>query len=216
MLRCCLVSDRTAGADRRPGLTRQTVVRAALVLLEEVGLDALSTRRLAAELGVKSPALYWHFRSKRELLEEMSSAIQLAQDFSGPQKGEAWPDWLARRAIEHRRVLLAHRDGARVVTATSPGPEVIARVEGELAALVEVGFSPASALRSVMTLGHYVTGFVLAEQADRKDSPPPGAAELLQGNPTFADAIAEGGDPQSEAAFDHGLRLILDGMSARL
>ncbi|WP_197034560.1 TetR/AcrR family transcriptional regulator C-terminal domain-containing protein [Glycomyces sp. NRRL B-16210] len=211
------MTDRTAGADPRPALTRQTVVRAALVLLEEVGLDALSTRRLAAELGVKSPALYWHFRSKRELLEEMSATIQLAQDFSGPREGEAWRDWLARRTIEHRRVLLAHRDGARLVTATGPGPEVIAKVEGELAALVEVGFSPAAALRSVMALGHYVTGFVLAEQADdHGDSPPPGAAELLQTNPTFAAAIAEGGDPQSEAAFLHGLRLLLDGMKARL
>lgn len=216
MLRCVLVTDRTARDAHRPGLTRQTVVEAALRLLEEVGLDALSTRRLAAELSVKSPALYWHFRGKQELLDEMSATIQLAQDFSGPRANETWADWLLRRAHEHRRLLLAHRDGARLVTSTSPGPTVIAQVERELAVLVEAGFSPVAALRSVMTIGHFVTGFVLAEQADHHDAgdgPPQGAAELLAANPTFAAAIAAGGDPQSEAAFEYGVRLILDGIA---
>ncbi len=215
MLRCFPVTDRTGGGAHRPGLTRRTVVQAALRLLDQVGLDALSTRRLAAELGVKSPALYWHFRSKQELLEEMSATVQLAQDFSGPREGEAWPQWLTRRGREHRRLLLAHRDGARLVTATSPGPEVVAQVEGELAVLVKAGFSPAAALRSVMAIGHYVTGFVLAEQSDphhTADGPPPGAVELLEANPVFASAIAEGGDPQSEAAFEHGLHMLVNGM----
>ncbi|WP_198586886.1 TetR/AcrR family transcriptional regulator C-terminal domain-containing protein [Glycomyces xiaoerkulensis] len=209
------MTDGHGGGDHRPGLTRQAVVEAALRLLDRVGLDALSTRRLAAEFGVKSSALYWHFRDKEELLGAMSATIQLAQDFSGPSEGEAWAEWLVRRGREHRRLLLAHRDGARLVTATSPGPEVAAQVEGELAVLVKAGFSPAAALRSVMAIGHYVTGFVLAEQGDPHDSadgPPAGAAELLEANPVFADAIAEGGDPQSEAAFEHGLHMLVNGM----
>ena len=49
-------------------LSRETVIRAALDLLNEVGVDGLSTRRLAERLGVQQPALYWHFKNKRELL----------------------------------------------------------------------------------------------------------------------------------------------------
>lgn len=214
MLGCSLVTDRTG--DHRPGLSRRAVVRAALRLLDQVGLDALSTRRLAAELGVKSSALYWHFRDKQELLEEMSATIQLAQDFTGPSEGETWAEWLVRRGREHRRLLMTHRDGARLVTAANPGPAVVAQVERELAVLVEVGFRPAAALRSVMAIGHFVTGFVLAEQADPHDpadGPPTGATELMESNPVFAAAIAEGGDPQNEAAFEHGLRMLINGMN---
>ena len=53
-------------------LSRETVIRAALDLLNEVGVDGLSTRRLAERLGVQQPALYWHFKNKRELLDALS------------------------------------------------------------------------------------------------------------------------------------------------
>jgi TetR/AcrR family transcriptional regulator, tetracycline repressor protein len=62
----------------RPALTREAVTRAALRLLDEVGLEGLTTRRLAAELGVQSPALYWHFRTKQDLLGEMAEAVIVA------------------------------------------------------------------------------------------------------------------------------------------
>nr|BFE78795.1 hypothetical protein GCM10020093_013960 [Planobispora longispora] len=66
------------GENRRPGLTRQIIVDAALRLLDEAGLEGLTVRRLAAELGVQSPALYWHFRTKQELLNGMAGVIVLS------------------------------------------------------------------------------------------------------------------------------------------
>jgi AcrR family transcriptional regulator len=54
-------------------LDRATVVRAALRLLDEVGLHGLSLRKVASELGVQAPALYWHFKNKQELLDEMAT-----------------------------------------------------------------------------------------------------------------------------------------------
>ncbi|HHT8960921.1 TPA: TetR family transcriptional regulator, partial [Burkholderia cenocepacia] len=63
--------------DTGARLTRDTVLRAALDLLDEVGIDGLSTRRLAERLGVQSPTLYWHFRNKAELLDAMAEAIML-------------------------------------------------------------------------------------------------------------------------------------------
>ncbi|MBZ8143936.1 TetR family transcriptional regulator, partial [Rubrivivax gelatinosus] len=53
----------------RPRLHRDDVLRAALGLLNEVGIDALTTRRLAERLGVQSPTLYWHFESRAALLD---------------------------------------------------------------------------------------------------------------------------------------------------
>ncbi|WP_243717749.1 TetR/AcrR family transcriptional regulator C-terminal domain-containing protein [Actinomadura sp. KC345] len=201
--------------DHRGALNRATVVEAALRLLDEVGLDALSVRRLAAELGVKSPALYWHFRNKQELLDEMSEALQLSQDLTGPRSGESWREWLARRARERRRLLLRHRDGARLISGTATGPAVLARFDAELAVLVQAGLSPVQALRSVMAIGHYVTGFVLAEQSEHQAQAPDSMAPgpLAERAPHLAAAIGAGGDPQGEDAFEHGLRMLVSGLA---
>src|SRR5215510_10070741 len=57
------------------GLDRETVVREALEQLDEVGLEGLTLRRIAKTLGVQAPALYWHFRNKQELLDEMATVM---------------------------------------------------------------------------------------------------------------------------------------------
>src|ERR1700688_4158094 len=59
---------------RTVALKRQGVVRTALRILDEVGLDGLTVRKLASELGVQAPALYWHFKNKQALLDEMATA----------------------------------------------------------------------------------------------------------------------------------------------
>src|SRR5947209_3552131 len=102
-------------------LERRAVVRAALRLLDEVGLDGLSLRRLAAEVGVRAPALYWYFKNKQELLDEMAEAMLAGQAWpASPAPGQEWSDWLAERARAHRRAMLAHRDGARLHAGTRP------------------------------------------------------------------------------------------------
>jgi TetR/AcrR family tetracycline transcriptional repressor len=195
------------------GLTRQKVVDTALALLDEVGLDGLTTRRLATELGVKSPALYWHFRDKRELLDEMAATLLLA-GMGGPRAEESWREWLHRRAHTYRRSLLDHRDGGRLVVGVDPGPTIVARFDQELADLVERGFTPLLALRAIAAVVHYTTGFVLQEQANppaaRADRTPP-AVDL----PTLTAAVAAGGADPDES-FDQSLTLVLDGVAARL
>lgn len=209
----------------RAGLTRHTMIETALRLLGEVGLDGLTVRRLAAELGVKSPSLYWHIRTKQDLLDGMADAIIQGAGMGPPHKGEPWQDWLARRARSYRQSVLAHRDGARLVaTAQWLSPTAIKTFDQELTAMVERGFTPVLALHTIAALSRYVTGFVLQEQTERhQHSPNPSdqlaaLAALLDGgtSATLLVAIRSGGSPLSEAAFEYGLQALIDGTAAAL
>jgi TetR/AcrR family transcriptional regulator, tetracycline repressor protein len=200
------------------GLARQTVARAALKLLDEVGLEMLTVRRLAAELGVQSPALYWHFRNKQELLDEMSRLL-LEPDMGGPHQGESWQQWLTRRAHTYRRMLLSHRDGARLIASAHPGMTIARKFEAELQLLIGYGFTPAQALHTISTLSFYTTGFVLEEQASlqrQARTTPEDLATLAAEAPTVMAAVRESGAPTSDHAFAYGLRLIIHGTTAAL
>ena len=193
-------------ATNRPGLTRQTLIEAGLKLLDEVGLDGLTVRRLAAELDVQSPALYWHFKTKQELLDGMADAIVRAPGMGPPDPGESWQGWLLRRGRAYRDSLLAHRDGARIVVqATSRSAETIRDFEAELVKLVARGFTPWLALRAIASITHYVNGFVLQEQSSSAYVQP----DLTQA-PTLLEALRAGGTPQD--AFEHGLRAMISGI----
>ncbi len=210
---------------RGAGLTRQMMIDTALRLLDDVGLDGLTVRRLASELGVQSPALYWHLRNKQELLDGMADAIVLAAGMGPPREGESWQDWLARRARAYRDSLRAHRDGARLVaTAASLSPATIRMLDEELTAMVGRGFTPVLALRTITALTRYVNGCVLQEQTERQA--PSGTpadrfaalAELLDGGmeATLLTAFRESGGSFAEDAFEHGLRTLIDGTAAAL
>src|SRR4051794_1681150 len=103
---------------KRQPLDRAQIVRAALALLDEVGLDGLTMRHLAERLGVQAASLYRHVRDKEELLillaDEISGEIP-AEDFASEEDGERqdWKGRLADLAWLYRHVLLAHRDAAR-------------------------------------------------------------------------------------------------------
>lgn len=209
----------------RLGLTRELLIETALRLLDEAGLEGLTVRRLAAELGVRSPALYWHIRTKQELLDGMADRMIQAAEMGPPHDGESWQDWLARRARAYRRSVLAHRDGARIVaTAAWLTPATIRMFDTELAALVAHGFSPGLAFRTMTVLTQYVNGFVLQEQAvPGKHAVPPSdllaaVADLLDGDTAAPLLIALRGGISTigDEAFEHGLRLLISGTSTLL
>ena len=204
---------------------RKDIVTAALELMNEAGLDGVTVRRLAVRLGVQNPALYWHFPSKRALLDEMAQLLQSRQDFGPPRRGESWQKWLARRGRDRRRVLLSHRDGAQLVAGTRAGTDLIAKFEAELNALVESGFTPAQALRAIATLTRFVNGFVLDEQAlqhRRTDNDEPASkrqtkvqtTDPFDATPTLAAAIRDSGD--TDQSFEDGLLILIDGIAAGL
>jgi len=152
-------------ATERPALTREQVVRAALALLDELGLDGLSMRALADRLGVRAASLYWHLRDKEQLLDLLAESI-LAEvpepDVAGGPGG--WRASLEAFAWAYRRALLAHRDAARVVAGFQAGPAALRLYDGVLAALVRAGLPAGDAAdAAVLLLGHYVPAFVADE-----------------------------------------------------
>jgi TetR/AcrR family tetracycline transcriptional repressor len=220
------------------GLTRDVLIETGLRLLDEVGLDGLTVRRLATELGVQSPALYWHLKTKQDLLDGMASAIIVSAGMGPPRDGEPWQQWLGRRARSYRNSLLAHRDGARLVASARRMPEAVGAFEEELAAMVKLGFPPVLALRTITVISNYITGLVLQEQTFTPTTPATsGAAGPRNGStgagaggagadqpagfafgalPTLATALQEGGAPMGDAVFEHGLAVFIMGTEALL
>ena len=200
------------------------MVQTALELLKRVGLDGLTTRRLADELEVKSPALYWHFHNKQELLDAMADAFIRGADMGPPRSGETWQEWLARRVRAYRTSLLAYPDSARIVAgARQLSPAAIRAFNEELQAMVALGFDSVQALRTITALTNYVNGFILQEQSSRqpatnepvtRDS----IAELLsEGHAApLLVAFAEGGSPYNEESFEYGLQALIEGCAAAL
>ena len=185
-------------------IQRDQVIEAALALLDEVGLEAITTRKLAQKLGVESATLYWHFKNKASLLEEMASAV-LAKHHSLPVPEDIaeWANWLADNARSFRRALLAHRDGALLHAGTSP-----ARVGGDtfrpkVAYLARVGFTEADAAMILLTLSEYTLGCVLEEQSRS------GGDDNQILSKTSIESLVY---PHPDTAFEFGLSLIMKGL----
>ena len=204
-------------------LTQEQVVKRAVDLMAEAGLEALTLRRLATELGVSAPTLYWHVRNKRQLLDLMAEALVARAGRSpAPAPGQPWWEWLAERARGQWRALTSHRDAALVVAGNRPTETTLPDVEQVLASLVTVGFPPAEALRTVLSISNYVIGCAVEHQAEaaRDDDPERDARLLEQAEqlPTLRGALAAIGRPGPAAGddgFEHGLGLLLAGVRAR-
>ncbi|MBB6253461.1 TetR/AcrR family transcriptional regulator C-terminal domain-containing protein [Nitrospirillum iridis] len=202
-------------------LTRDTVVHAALDLLNEVGMDGLSTRLLAARLGVQSPTLYWHFRNKRALLDAMAVAMLAKHEHVTPPQDETdWRGWLTANVRSLRRALLAYRDGARVHAGTGPSQEQVPLAEAQLRLLCGHGFAPADALCILIALSRFVVGWVLEEQARATDAPerageamPPMGAEVGAEAPLMTAAMADILGDSPDAAFDRALGHFIAGLT---
>jgi TetR/AcrR family transcriptional regulator, tetracycline repressor protein len=198
-------------------LDKPAIVAAAIDLLNEVGIDALSTRQLAQRLGVQQPALYWHFRSKRDLLNAMNAEmLRRWHTCLAPEPGQSWQAFVRANAISFRRALLSVRDGARVHAGTEAEPGDVAKLQQMMAFMTAQGFSPARVMALMIASGRYVVGCVLEEQSD---APAPEAIAALDDSaapfPDLASALAVYRDGSAEAHFLAGLDLLIAGMEAK-
>lgn len=202
-------------------LSREQVLAAALGLLDEVGLEHLTMRRLAAALGVQNGATYWHFRSKQALLEAMADTL-LAGLTAGLDTESPWTERITELARRLRRGLLSRRDGARLFSAAFfPLPNALAYGEAVIAALGESGLSSRDAAWAADTLTYYVVGHTIEEQlaAALPGSGCDATARLTgavdpQRHPHMYAALAHIPAPHHQEHFDYGLHLIVNGIRA--
>ena len=149
-------------------VNREIVVQTGLKLLHEVGLQQLTLRRLAKELKIQAPTLYWHFKSKEALMDAVATLV-LAEGAPGlvPSKSASdWKTWVKAFGIGLRQTLLKYRDGARVV-AGSRLTDTVFMETTELIGdrLVEAGFSVRKAVVLMSTVYTFTISFVIEEQA---------------------------------------------------
>jgi TetR/AcrR family tetracycline transcriptional repressor len=177
-------------------LDRQRIVAEAVALLDDEGLDGVTTRRLAARLGVQSPTLYWHVPNKAALVTAIADAIldQEFGDMSPPEPDQPWQNWLSGLAERLRRALLAHPDGARVISASQLSRTMAAISELAMSTLVARGIPLRQARVIVLTVERFTVGHVLEEQAPRPDADALkdfDMAAFTERHPTVVTAIAE-------------------------
>ncbi|AZM88435.1 MULTISPECIES: TetR/AcrR family transcriptional regulator [Streptomyces] len=211
---------------RKPLLSRDRIVEAAGALVDEEGLEAVSTRRLAAALGVSGPSLYNHFRTKDAILEAVADAVSAKVDLSmfeggsgggtggGSGGGKDWRGALYDWAHSYREALSDHPNIVPVL-ARGPGrrPAGLRLADAVFGAMTAAGWPPAQATRIGALMRYFILGSAVASFAggfvddetayDPADYPHLGQAHLL----------AERRREVDEGAFETGLTALLDGLT---
>jgi len=217
-------------AERRPALSQQAIVAAAIALADAEGLDAVSIRRVATELGVRAMSLYTHIARKEDLLQLM--ADEVAGEAVLPAD-ELPADWRAAiTLIVARECAVARRHPWLIALVRSEirfGPNGLRHAEQTMAALAGLNLDPAATLRVAAAIDVYSVGRVIREEAQRsmphRDGLTGGRREVLlepyfqrllsSGEfPHLAPLLAAGGVPD-EGAYDQGLAWLLDGIEAQ-
>jgi AcrR family transcriptional regulator len=215
----------TRSGEPRETLNRERVLRAAIELVDEHGIDALTMRKLAGKLGVEGAALYYHVTSKDDLLDGMTDLV--AAEIEVPSESPDWKDAMRRRAISARDVFSRHPWASALMDSREhSGPAQLAYADRVLGTLLAAGFTPRAAANAFLILDTYIYGFqrqqeslALPEDMESFDVAEELLATLPEGAyPALLRIAADfAKNPHDEkAVFDFGLDLILDGLQRTL
>ena len=207
-------------------LTPQAVVTTALAIADRHGIEALTMRGLARELGVEAMSLYHHFASKDALLEALVDRVSAA--ILLPEAGGQWRAELRRRSVSVRQVLHAHPWALPLMESRrAPGPANLAYHEANIACLRAAGFTPEQVAHAYAIVDAFVYGFVLQEATLPFESGDEAAAMIEQD--AFGEALASYPNMvwftqevilvpgySFTREFEPGLDLVLDGIQSRL
>lgn len=228
-------------ATCRERTSPEAIVAAAVKIIDADGLDALTIRRLAGDLGVAPMTVYSYVRGKEELLDLVVDRV--AADIAIPPTDWSWRE--RARALAHslRDALLAHPDGARLISERPmTSPNAFHLFDAGLGIFRSAGFPDDEAADAYFAFGNYVMGSVAQATAARRHAP--GGAASDPPAPDPADAVRQlpadqfpnihalaphifGSDlpgttnsqpahPNADLRFDYGLDSLLDGLGARL
>lgn len=220
--------------QRRPRYTREQIAEAALRIADAEGYEAVSMRRVAAELGAGTMTLYHYVRTKDDLRALMDDAMMREILVPAGEMPEAWRDAIGEIARRSRAVFRRHpwAVGARE-SSEAGGPNGLRHFEQSLAAVAGTGLDPAARLEIIAMVDDYVWGFVMRESAVNDEATLadiPDAlfdylkAQLDTGEYPHVTELAAGGEPREvfgrimdtmfdEERFERGLERLLDGIA---
>jgi AcrR family transcriptional regulator len=200
------------------------VLEAAVRVADRGGVEAITMRRVAQELGVEAMSLYHHVPNKDAILDGVVDAVFAAIELPGTGHAD-WRDAIRQRASSARTVLSRHSWALGLMDSRrNPGPATLRHHNAVLGVLREAGFTLAMAVHAVSLIDSYVGGFVLQESSlplSEQDDVEEVAGDILADAGEFPyltevivnHALRPGYDHTSE--FGYGLDLILDALEAR-
>lgn len=206
---------------------REPVVKAGLKLLDAGGLEALTLRAIAAELGVKAPTLYWRFKNKQDLVDEMATQVLIdwAALANGRPSPASWQAWAQAYGADLRRTLLRYRDGARMVAGSRlTDTRLYAPMERALEYFQSNGIAPPDATLCMSTIYSYVIGFTIEQQAvlspagkrDPRFALSERDARIDVERYPLARSIGVEVFDNYDARFERGLQMVIAGFAAQL
>jgi AcrR family transcriptional regulator len=218
------IQDRSGVEPRRPW-TRAQLVRAAIDLADEGGIESLSMRKLSQHLGGAPMSLYNHVSNKEDLLDGM---IDLLFDEIELPLDEHWATAMRQRAISIRSVMTRHPWAIGLMESRkTPGPATLRHHDAVIGCLRNAGFTIALAAHAFAALDSYIYGFALQERSLAFGTPEETSnlakAFLLQfptkdyphlAELTIEHVLQPGYDYGHE--YEFGLNLILDGLEKNL
>ena len=211
-------------AHRR--LNKEVVLRTGVAVADDVGLDALTMRALAASLGVVPMALYKHVANKRDLLDGMVDLVW--SEVTEPDAQRGWKPAMRERAVSLRDAMTRHRWAVGLMEAhVQPGPENLRQHNAMMGCLRESGFSFRTTVHVTSLLDAYVYGFALQQKTLSFETPEQSAevaaathsaqsAEAAARYPYLMEVVVElavsGYNYDTEFAV--GLDVLLDGIES--
>ncbi len=153
---------RSAEAASRAPVNRERALEAALAVADSEGIEAVTMRRLARELGVEAASLYHYVDGKEQILDGLVDVV--AAEIELPKQSADWREAISQRAHHTRAGLRRHPWSVSLMASrTSPGPATLRLLETGIRCFREGGFSVPLAAHAVSTVDSYVHGFVLQE-----------------------------------------------------
>jgi AcrR family transcriptional regulator len=206
----------------RAPLSRERVLRAALVLADRGGIESLTMRRLGEELQVEAMSLYNHVANKEDILDGIVDLV--FGEIAVPPARADWKPAMRERAVSAHEALLRHPWATSLMQSrTKPGPATLRHHDSVLGSLRQAGFTLVMAAHAVSVIDGYIYGFALQQMNMPLRTPEqvaevgqnilrqlpvdeyPHLAEMIVGH-----AMQPGYDYAEE--FEFGLDLILDGL----
>ncbi|MDH6578172.1 TetR/AcrR family transcriptional regulator C-terminal domain-containing protein [Kitasatospora sp. MAP5-34] len=197
------------GRPRRPLLTRDGIMAAALALVDEEGAEALSTTRLAARLGVKGPSLYNYVSSRAEIVDGISELIVAEMDLDPTIR--PWTAALDSWARAYRATFAAHPNMVPLLVARPT--QSVAALQGyanTFTVLREAGWPEDRMAPIVQCLEYFLAGAALDFGLPREASLP------TEGLPPGLDPILTAPPHVSDLAFETGLTILIRGFEETL